>query len=70
MSDIINFVLGSGSRQTLVSTLGETKLNELLPYIHHAYVSGLEKGLGLAAVVVAVGAVLTLLFIGDGKGAR
>lgn len=68
MSDIINFVLGSGSRQTLASALGEAKLNELLPYIHHAYVTGLEKGLGFAAVVVVAGAVLTLLLIEDRKG--
>lgn len=67
-ADILNFMLGSGSRHTLVEDFGSAVLNDIYPHIYHAYISGLKYGLGFAALVVAAGAVLAL-FIGGRKQA-
>ncbi len=66
--DILSFMLGSGSRQTLLDDFGQAVFNDLYHHIYSAYVSGLKYGLGFAAAVVAIGAVLTF-FVGERKAA-
>jgi len=66
-ADILSFMLGSGSRQTLLDEFGQAAFNDLYHHIYSAYVSGLKYGLGFAAAVVAAGAVLTF-FAGERKG--
>lgn len=65
-ADLLDFILGSGSRETLVNELGPDKVNTLFLHVRESFVSGLQEGLGFAAAVVALGAVVTLIFI-DGK---
>ncbi len=68
-ADILNFILGSGSKQTLITDFGSSQLNELMPHIQHAYVTGLKYGLGFAAVIVCLGAVIAILHIDRKKKA-
>lgn len=67
-ADILNFMLGSGSRQTLIDDFGQTVFRDIYPHIYHAYITGLKFGLGFAVLIVASGAVLAL-FVGRGKPA-
>lgn len=60
-SHVIGFILGSGSKESLITSIGTQKLEHVFPHIHHAFVTGIEKGLGFAAVLVILGAVLTIL---------
>ncbi len=59
-ADILNFMLGSGSRQTLIDDFGQTAFRDIYPHIQHAYITGLKFGLCFAVLVVASGAVLAL----------
>lgn len=63
-ADFLDFVLGSGSKATLLGDFGASKLSDLMPHIQHSYVKGLKYGLGLAAVIVALGAVIAISPIG------
>jgi len=65
-SDLLDFILGSGSRERLVSELGPDKLNTVFSHVRESFVTGLQEGLGFAAVILALGAVFTLIFI-EGK---
>jgi EmrB/QacA subfamily drug resistance transporter len=67
-TDILGFMLGSGSKRTLIGDFGQSTFNDLYQHILHAYISGLKYGLGFAIIVVAVGAVLPV-FIGHRKAA-
>lgn len=67
-ADILNFMLGSGSRQTLIDDFGQAALKGLYTHIYHAYIEGLKYGLGFAVLIIAAGAVLAL-FIGRTKPA-
>jgi EmrB/QacA subfamily drug resistance transporter len=67
-ADLLSFMLGSGSKQTLISDFGQSAFNDLYQHILHAYITGLKYGLGFAVIVVAVGAVLPV-FIGHRKAA-
>ncbi|MCZ6527983.1 MAG: hypothetical protein O6702_04550 [Candidatus Dadabacteria bacterium] len=62
-SEIINFILGSGSKQVLSDSLGQEKFVEVFTHIHHAYITGIDAGLAFAALFVAVGALLALFFV-------
>ncbi len=66
-ADVLDFILGSGSKSALIADFGATRLSDLMPHIQHSYVTGLEYGLGFAAVIVALGAIIALLPIGEGK---
>jgi hypothetical protein len=65
-SDLLDFILGSGSRERLVNELGPDKLNTVFSHVRESFVTGLQEGLGFAAVILALGAVFTLIFI-EGK---
>lgn len=67
-SGILIFMLGSGSKQTLLNDFGQATFNDFYRHIYSAYISGLNYGLGFAAIVVAIGAVLTF-FVGSRKTA-
>jgi len=62
-SEIISFLLGSGSKQVLSDSLGQEKFVEIFTHIHHAYITGVDTGLAFAASFVAVGALLALFFV-------
>ena len=66
-SDVMNFILGSAGKQKLLSDFGQDKFEQLLPYIHQAYVSGIESGLVFASALALVGAVLAILFVRSDK---
>ena len=68
-SDLLGFVLGSSGKEKLISDFGQGKFDELLPHIHHAYATGIKMGLLFGALLAAVGALLTLLFV-RGKKAQ
>ncbi len=66
-SDILGFVLGSSGKERLISDFGQVQFGELLPHIHHAYVTGIKMGLWFAAILAAAGAVLAILFVSSRK---
>lgn len=68
-SHVVSFILGSGSKETLIDSIGAQGLEQVFPHIRHAFVAGIEKGLGFAAVLVILGAVLTI-FATSGKFKR
>jgi EmrB/QacA subfamily drug resistance transporter len=67
-TDILNFMIGSGSKQALLDDLGQAAFNDTFHHVYNAYTSGIKYGLGFAAFFVAIGAVLTF-FIGVKKAA-
>lgn len=64
-SDVIGFILGSGSKKALLDELGTDEIQQVLAHIHHAFVTGIETGLGFAAFLVAIGAVLCIFAISN-----
>jgi hypothetical protein len=69
-ADLLDFILGSGSRERLVNELGPDRVNTVFLHVRESFVTGLQEGLGFAAVVLALGAVLTLIFIEGRKASR
>jgi len=65
-ADLLDFILGSGTREKLVNELGADRVNTVFLHVRESFVSGLQEGLGVATVVLALGAILTLIFI-EGK---
>jgi EmrB/QacA subfamily drug resistance transporter len=68
-ADVLDFVLGSGSKATLLGDFGASRLSDLMPHIQHSYVTGLKYGLGFAVVIVALGAVIAIYPMGSRKKA-
>lgn len=66
-SDVLDFILGGAGKEKLVSDFGQAKLDELLPFIHHAYVTGIKSGLLFGAALALAGAILAILFVRSGK---
>lgn len=69
-ADLLDFILGSGSRERLVNELGPDRVNTVFLHVRESFVTGLQEGLGFAAAVLALGAVLTLIFIEGRKAPR
>ncbi len=65
LNEIVNFVIGSGTSQTILDSLGSEKYNTVIQYIHHAYVTGVSGGLIFTAVLAGLGALLAILFVKD-----
>ncbi len=63
LSEITNFVVGSGSSQKILDALGQQEYNTVFSHIQHAYVTGVSGGLIFTAVLASIGAVLAILFI-------
>jgi len=63
LSEIINFIVGSGSSQKILDSLGQQEYNNVFTHIHHAYITGVSGGLIFTAVFSGLGAVLAILFI-------
>lgn len=66
-SDILGFVLGSSGKGKLISDFGQEHFGELLPHIHHAYVTGIKTGLIFASVLALLGAILAIQFVSSKK---
>lgn len=66
--EILGFMIGSGGKQELYDVFGQAAFNDVFHHIYNAYTSGIKFGLGFAAVVVAIGALLTF-FIGGKRTA-
>ncbi|MEQ9620191.1 MAG: MFS transporter [Deltaproteobacteria bacterium] len=64
-ADVTGFILGSESKKALLDGLGAEEFQQVLTHIHHAFVTGIETGLGFAAFLVATGAVLCFFAISD-----
>ena len=62
-SEIISFILGSGSKEVLLDSLGQEKFVEVFTHIQHAYITGVDSGLIFTAALAALGALLALFFV-------
>lgn len=62
-SQIVDFVVGSGTKQTVLDSLGQEKFTEIISQVHHAYVTGVGGGLIFTAIFSGVGALLAIIFI-------
>ncbi len=62
-SQIIDFVIGSGTKQSVLASLGQEKFIEIFSHIHHAYVTGVSGGLIFTAILSGLGALLAILFV-------
>jgi len=65
LSEIINFITGSGSSQNILSSLGQQEYNTVFSHIHYAYVTGVSGGLIFTAILSSLGAILAIMFIKD-----
>lgn len=63
MAELMGFVVGSAGKEKLLSDFGQQQFGELLPHIHHAYVTGIKTGLWFAAALALAGALLAVLFV-------
>jgi len=63
LSEITNFVVGSGSSQKILDALGQQEYNTIFGHIQHAYITGVSGGLIFTATLSSIGAVLAILFI-------
>lgn len=63
LSEITNFVVGSGSSQKILDSLGQQKYETVFAHIEHAYITGVSGGLIFTAVFSAIGAILAILFV-------
>jgi MFS family permease len=63
ISEIINFITGSGSSQQILDSLGQQDYNTVFSHIHHAYVTGVSGGLIFTAALSALGAILAMIFV-------
>ena len=62
-SQIVDFVIGSGTKQSMLDSLGQEKFTEIFSHVHHAYVSGVSGGLIFTAILSGLGALLAILFV-------
>ena len=62
-SEIISFIVGSGTKQQITNSLGLEKFNEVITHIHHAYITGVSGGLIFTAALASVGAFLAVFFV-------
>ncbi len=69
LSEVVNFVIGSGSSKSILNSLGQQEYNTVFNHIHHAYVTGVSSGLIFTAIFCGLGALLTILFVKN-KGAH
>ncbi|GJM16559.1 MAG: MFS transporter [Thermodesulfobacteriota bacterium] len=63
LSEITNFVVGSGSSQEILDSLGQQKFDTVFAHVEHAYITGVSGGLIFTAILSSIGAVLAILFI-------
>lgn len=65
LSEITNFVVGSGSSQKILDTLGQQEYNTVFSHIQQAYITGVSGGLIFTAILSGIGAILAIIFIKD-----
>ncbi len=63
LTEIVNFVIGSGTSQQILESLGQQEYNTVFSHIHHAYVTGVSGGLIFTAAFSGLGALLAILFV-------
>lgn len=63
-TEILAFMIRSGGKRELYDVFGQAAFNDVFNHIYNAYTSGLKFGLGFAAVVVAMGDLLTFFISG------
>lgn len=62
-SQIVDFVIGSGTKQSVLDSLGQEKFTEIFSHVHHAYVTGVSGGLIFTVVLSGLGALLAILYV-------
>ena len=65
ISEIINFIVGSGSSKAILDSLGQQKYETVFAHIEHAYITGVSGGLIFTSILSSIGALLAILFIKD-----
>lgn len=63
VSNIVDFIVGSGSRESLLSSVGQQGYDKIFGRIEHAYITGVSGALIFTAVLAGFGAVLSILFM-------
>lgn len=63
LSEVTNFVVGSGSSQKILDSLGQKEYDIVFPHIERAYITGVTGGLIFTAVLCSIGAILAIVFI-------
>lgn len=66
---ILTAMLGSSSLETMLNGFDNSTIQQIAPHIQHAFVMGIKIGLGFAAALAAVGAIVTL-FVVDAKSSQ
>ena len=64
-SQIVDFVIGSGNKQSILDSLGQEQFTEIFSHVHHAYITGVSGGLIFTAILSGIGALLAILFVKD-----
>lgn len=63
LAEITNFIVGSGSSQQILESLGQQKFNSVFSHIEQAYITGVSGGLIFTVILSSIGAVLAILFV-------
>lgn len=63
LDEITDFIVGSGSAQKILESLGQQEFNTVFSHIEHAYITGVSGGLIFTSILSAIGAALAILFV-------
>ena len=63
LADITNFIIGSGSAQKILESLGQQEFGTVSSHMKHAYITGVSSGLIFTSILSAIGAALAILFV-------
>jgi len=63
LAEITDFIIGSGSSQKILESLGQQDFSTVYRHMKHAYVTGVSGGLIFTSALSALGAILAILFV-------
>lgn len=63
LADITNFIIGSGSAQKILESLGQQEFGTVFSHMKHAYITGVSSRLIFTSILSSIGAALAILFV-------
>jgi len=63
VSKIVDFIVGSGSSRSILSSVGQQDYNTIFGHVQHAYITGVSGALIFTAIFSGFGAILAILFV-------
>lgn len=63
LSEITDFIIGSGSAQKILESLGQQEFSTVFSHMKHAYITGVSGGLIFTSILSGLGAILAIIFV-------